>query len=98
MKKNNQTAQELQAAKPGQEAESCSSLSASDTALRLIGYLTPIIGLIMAIIKTIRLKDTPKRNLAIASLLARPFVLFFGCTAYTVFYIVFLILSEHTAG
>ena len=72
-------------------------LSASETALRLIGYFMPVIGLIMAIIKTIRLKDPQKRTLAIASLLARPFVLFIGCIAFALFYIAVLVMSGYSA-
>ena len=45
-----------------QETETAAILSASETALRLIGYFMPVIGLIMAIIKTIRLKDPQKRT------------------------------------
>lgn len=80
-----------------QETETAAFLSASETALRLIGYFMPVIGLIMAIIKTIRLKDPQKRTLAIASLLARPFILFIGCAAFTLFYIAVLVMSGYSA-
>ena len=73
-----------------QETETAAILSASETALRLIGYFMPVIGLIMAIIKTIRLKDP-------ASLLARPFILFIGCVAFTLFYIAVLVMSGYSA-
>ena len=80
-----------------QETETAAILSASETALRLIGYFMPVIGLIMAIIKTIRLKDPQKRTLAIASLLARPFILFIGCVAFTLFYIAVIVMSGYSA-